>query len=76
MTLNQEPYQPSAEDLHKNGKHFLQTFYTKVGWIICTGMLSWKLNYIFSDMLIAIFEPVLIILSKIEYIPFFVAPSW
>ena len=41
-------------------------FYIAAGWIICIGMLNWGLNYIFSDILIAIFEPVLIILSKIE----------
>jgi hypothetical protein len=31
MTLNQWPYQPSTEDLHKNGKNFHQISYTKVG---------------------------------------------
>ena len=40
MKLNQYPYQPSTEDLHRNGKHFHQTICTKVGWIICIGMLS------------------------------------
>ena len=44
MTLNQWPFQPTTEDLHKNGKNFLQIFYIKVGWIICIGMLNWNLN--------------------------------
>ena len=41
MTLNQEPYQPSTEDLHKNGKNFPPNFlHIRVGWIIYIGMLS------------------------------------
>jgi 5-methylcytosine-specific restriction endonuclease McrA len=28
MTLNQNPYQPSTEDLHKNGKNFPPNFLT------------------------------------------------
>ena len=31
MILNQKPYQPSTEDLHRNGKIFLQIFFIKVG---------------------------------------------
>ena len=31
MSLNQMPYQPSTEDLHRNGKHFRQTFFIKHG---------------------------------------------
>ena len=31
MTLNQMPYQPTTEDLHKNGKIFHQIFYIKLG---------------------------------------------
>ena len=31
MSLQQIPYQPSTEDLHRNGKNFPPNFYTKVG---------------------------------------------
>ena len=66
MTLNQAPYQPSTEDLHKNGKNFPPNFLHK-SWM---DYLYWDVELrsliIFSDILIAIFEPVLIILSKIE----------
>ena len=40
MTLNQWPFQPTTEDLHKNGKNFPPNFYIKVGWTICIGMLN------------------------------------
>jgi len=39
MTLNQEPYQPSAEDLNKNGKHFPPNFLHK----------SW-MDYLYWDV--------------------------
>ena len=29
MTLNQKPYQPTTEDLHKNGKKFSTKFFTQ-----------------------------------------------
>ena len=32
MSLNQMPYQPSTEDLHRNGKHFPPNFLHKT-WI-------------------------------------------
>ena len=32
MTLNQKPYQPTTEDLHKNGKNFPPNFLHK-SWI-------------------------------------------
>ena len=55
---------------------FHQTIYIRVGWIIYIGMLSWRLKtYTFSEIRMAIFEPVLIILSITEYKPFFDAPS-
>ena len=44
MLLQKKPFQPSTEDLHKMVKIFHQTFYMKVGWIICIGMLSLSLN--------------------------------
>ena len=39
MTLNQEPFQPSTEDLHKNGKHFPPNFLHK----------SW-MDYLYWDV--------------------------
>ena len=39
MTLNQEPYQPSTEDLHKNGKNFPPNFLHK----------SW-MDYLYWDV--------------------------
>ena len=44
MKLFNKPYRPSVEDLHKNGRHFPQTFYTKAGWTTCIGILSLSLN--------------------------------
>ena len=39
MTLNQEPYQPSTEDLNKNGKNFPPNFLHK----------SW-MDYLYWDV--------------------------
>ena len=39
MTLNQDPFQPSTEDLHKNGKHFPPNFLHK----------SW-MDYLYWDV--------------------------
>ena len=39
MTINQEPFQPSIEDLHKNGKHFPPNFLHK----------SW-MDYLYWDV--------------------------
>ena len=40
LKLTNKPYAPTLEDLHKNGRNFLQTFCMKVGWIIYTGILN------------------------------------
>ena len=40
MTLHQHPYQPTTEDLHKNGRNFPPNFCIKLGLTICIGMLS------------------------------------
>ena len=39
MSLNQKPYQPSTEDLHKNGKNFPPNFLHK----------SW-MDYLYWDV--------------------------
>jgi len=39
MSLNKEPYQPSTEDLHKNGKNFPPNFLHK----------SW-MDYLYWDV--------------------------
>ena len=65
MKLHQYPYRPSTEDLHKNGKNFPPNFLHK-SWM---DYLYWDVELeaqIFSDILIAILEPVFINLSKIE----------
>ena len=67
MKLNQLPYQPTTEDLHRNGKNFPPNFLHKswMDYLYWDVELERQLNF-FPEIVIAILELVLIILSIIE----------